>query len=70
MRSFRPILWVELSSGTIVNGNRAQWLRGLFNGSVDVFRFETVRRGLKNHVCLRPVVDDEFLDGDYVIKPR
>jgi len=71
LRNFQPILWVEISTGmAIVKDHGAQWLRELLNVSVDLFRFDIVRRGLINSVCLRPVFDDELRNGDYVIIPR
>lgn len=70
IRSDRPILWIEVGISTVEKGNSGPWLKGLLDGQVDVFRFEIVRRKLNNHVCLRPVFEDELRHGNYVIVPR
>ena len=72
LRKDRPVLWVEVGEGSPAARSPRKLLRQLFTGSLDLLRFQYVRRGLINRQVLLPAAgdSDEWCLGDYVVVPR
>lgn len=69
LAKFQPYVWMEVNDQTLKACGSLAGLTHLVPFAARLFKFEHVRRGLRNTVCIAPASEQGLQPGDYIFAP-